>query len=325
VFIKTMPQSRSPVKHALRPSVITVMLLLAACSAATPSPTMTAAPPPTARPLMTSVPTAVGVAVATLTPSPSLTPTPILTQVPSVTPTPIPTLGYSADFVIGQSAGGRDINGQRFGRGGRALLLVGGIHGGWERNTVALMDELSAHFANTPSDILPGISIYLIRSLNPDGLERGTTIEGRFNDNRVDLNRNWGCGWSPDAVWREGAVDPGAYPFSEPETQALAAYIDGLRPQVALFDHSAAQGVFAGNCDQRRGEWRSGRMALVYGAAAGYAADQPFSAYPVTGTAPSWADGLGIAAADVELASSGNPEFARNLRAIMAVQAWMLD
>ncbi|MFZ4816122.1 MAG: M14 family metallopeptidase [Phototrophicaceae bacterium] len=316
-----MPQTRFAVKQRLTPLILTVTLILAACSAATPSPTMTATPLPTARPLMTSIPTAVGVALATLTPSPTIAPT----QNPTSIPTPIPTLGYSADFVIGQSAGGRAINGQRFGRGGRALLLVGGIHGGWERNTVALMDELSAHFANTPSDILPGISIYLIRSLNPDGLARGTTIDGRFNDNRVDLNRNWGCGWSPEAVWREGAVDPGASPFSEPETQALATFIEGLRPQVALFYHSAAQGVFAGNCDQRRGEWRSGRMALVYGAAADYAADQPFSAYPVTGTAPSWADGLGIAAADVELASSRNSEFERNLRAIMAVQAWMLE
>jgi hypothetical protein len=63
-------------------------------------------------------------------------------------------------------------------------------------------------------------------------------------------------------------------------------------------------------------------MSAVYGAAAGYSFGQPFSAYPVTGTAAAWADGQGIAAADVELYTSTDAEFARNLRGLMALMAW---
>ncbi len=71
------------------------------------------------------------------------------------------------------------------------LLLVGGIHAGFESNTVLLINALIAHFEGTPVDVLPGMSIILIPVLNPDGLVRGRTTEGRFNGNRVDLNRNW--------------------------------------------------------------------------------------------------------------------------------------
>jgi hypothetical protein len=42
---------------------------------------------------------------------------------------------------------------------GRVLLLVGGMHGGWEANTVGLVNELIAHFETHPEDVLPGISL----------------------------------------------------------------------------------------------------------------------------------------------------------------------
>jgi predicted deacylase len=205
------------------------------------------------------------------------------------------------------------------------LLLVGGVHGGWEVNTVGLMNELRAHFAETPTDVLPGITVMIIPAMNPDGVAAGASLEGRFNANGVDLNRNWACGWQPQAEWREGPVDPGSSPFSEPETRAVAAFIERVQPGAALFYHSAADGVFAGDCPQRgTGEWRSGKLAAVYGEAANYSFGEAFSAYPVTGTAPSWADGLGIPAADVELSSARDTQFVRNLRGVMAAQCWLL-
>ena len=222
--------------------------------------------------------------------------------------------------LVGQSAAGRDIVAFRFGTGSQMIMLVGGIHGGWEGNTVALINELVAYFDTNPQDILPGLSLVLVPAANPDGLVHGRVAEGRFNSNQVDLNRNWGCNWSAEARWRDQAVNAGERPFSEPETSALSVFIQTLRPAVVLFYHSAAGGIFAGNCG---GDHGSLSMAQVLGEATGYSYGQPFTAYPVTGTAPSWVASLGIASADVELVSWTDSEFDRNLRGVMALQRWL--
>lgn len=230
--------------------------------------------------------------------------------------------------LIGRSVGGRGILARRFGSGGKLVLLVGGMHGGWEANTVTLANALIAHFAANPSDLPSGIALAIIPVANPDGLPYGREAAGRFNANGVDLNRNWGCGWQSEAVWRDLPVNPGAYPFSEPETSTLADFIQAARPQVILFFHSAAGGVYAGSCAESaygaQGGAASAAMSAVYGEAADYGYGERFDAYPVSGTAPAWAAGLGIAAADVELQTWTNPEFERNLRALQAVMVWLL-
>ncbi len=235
--------------------------------------------------------------------------------------------------LIGRSVGGRALLARRIegadaaGDSARVMLLVGGMHGGWEANTVTLINELIAHFAANPGDIPPGIALVLVPVANPDGLPYGREAAGRFNANGVDLNRNWGCGWQDEAYWRDLRVNAGDYAFSEPETSALADAIQALRPRVALFFHSAAGGVFAGSCEGSiygaQGRDASNAMSAVYGAAAEYRFGEAFDAYPVTGTAAGWAAGLGIAAADVELQTWTQSEFERNLRAIQAVMAWM--
>lgn len=249
----------------------------------------------------------------------------VTTATPLVDPRPLTATAQAAAlppgwFEVGRSAEGRAITARRFGSGPRALLLVGGIHGGWEANTVALLEELIAHFEATPADVLPGLTLVLVPAANPDGLARGREADSRFNANGVDLNRNWGCGWSAQAVWRDQPVNAGERPFSEPETQALAALVRQLQPAAALFYHSAASGVYAGNCD---GDHGSALLAQVVGEATGYSYGQPFSAYRVTGTAPSWVDGQGIPAADVELQTGNDSEFARNLAGVMALQRWL--
>ena len=163
----------------------------------------------------------------------------------------------------------------------------------------------------------------VVPAANPDGLLRGQSPEGRFNSHGVDLNRNWGCGWQPAAVWRATPVSPGTGAFSEPETQALAAFITRLQPEAALFYHSKAGGVFAGDCADGPDAVDSAQMSAVYGEASGYDYGQAFSAYPVTGTAASWADSQGIYSADVELETSNLTEFDANLRAVLALLAWM--
>jgi hypothetical protein len=109
-------------------------------------------------------------------------------------------------------------------------------------------------------------------------------------------------------------------PFSEPETRALSALIQNTRPETVLFYHSAAGGVFAGECEVDHG---SAEMSQILGQATGYTYGQEFSAYKVTGTAASWVDGLGIPSADVELLTQHDSEFARNRAGLLAVIDWL--
>jgi hypothetical protein len=234
--------------------------------------------------------------------------------------TPIPLNGT---FSFGQSVLGTPLTAHRLGTGAKVIVLVGGIHGGWEVNTTQLMNELIAHYQANPAQIQPGVSLLIVPQLNPDGAARGRVLEGRFNQHLVDLNRNWGCGWQATAYFRSQVVDPGGSAFSEPETQALSELILNTRPSVVLFYHSAADGIFAGDCGDFAGISES--MVAVYGRASGYPYEASFSDYPVTGTAPAWVTAQGIPSADVELSTWRETEFDRNLRGIQALQCWLVN
>ncbi|MEP7293277.1 MAG: M14 family zinc carboxypeptidase [Chloroflexota bacterium] len=303
-------------------------LLLAFTACTTADPALVEAPvqptaQPTERPTLPRLPTSTPrlIATPTATPAPSATPVP-----PSLT-LRVPTAVLLSDdapasSVIGYSLGARPLVAQRFGSASaltsRVLLLVGGIHGGWEGNTVTLMEALIDHFTKLPEDVPPGVALMIIPVANPDGYALGRVEQGRFNNAGVDLNRNWSCEWSAEAYWRRERVNPGARPFSEPETRALADFIGQTRPAGVLFFHSAANGVFAGDCG---GDHGSEALAATFGEAAGYLHDAPFTAYPVTGVASNWADGEGIPAADVELRSSSDSEYEQNLRGVLAILA----
>lgn len=318
--------------------LIVSLLICAACQDVSDNSTPTSAPTATEAPALAVFPTRENRSIAThqaptltFTPSPLPTLTriagepdsPLLATSPEPAPTEIAALSPAVS-VIGTSVEGRAITARRLGEGTRVLMLVGGIHGGWEANTVRLIGELTAHFEAQPDDIQPGVALVLVAALNPDGLPYGRSEAGRFNANGVDLNRNWGCDWSPDAVWRSQAVDAGATAFSEPETLALAEYIRGLRPAAVVFYHSAANGVYPGACDSADSA-DSEALAAALGEAAGYRYGQPFSAYRVTGTAPNWVDGLGIPSVDVELRTWTETEFEQNLRGVLAAQRWLIE
>ncbi len=53
------------------------------------------------------------------------------------------------------------------------IALIGGIHGGYEFNTVLLSQLLIDHFDHNPFDVLPGVSLIIIPMANPDGVTRG--------------------------------------------------------------------------------------------------------------------------------------------------------
>jgi g-D-glutamyl-meso-diaminopimelate peptidase len=319
--------------------LLSAVALLSACAPAVPDPTTTPAPTPSVTPAPaqalrpTQTPRPVRPAdTATPRPTPTRWPLNLLSFGDGPPPATLdPALigriqaraggGFNVGYTqVGRSVEGRPLVARSFGTGERLLMLVGGLHGGWEANTVSLVDALVAYFEAHPEDVLPGVRLVLIPAANPDGLLRGRTPEGRFNTNGVDLNRNWGCDWSAQAVWRDQPVDPGPYPLSEPETMALAETIRLLRPAAVVFYHSAAAGIYAGDCASGR---VSETMASVLGEATGYSHGAAFSAYAVSGTAANWVDGLGIPAVDLELETWTDSELERNLRGVMALQAWV--
>jgi hypothetical protein len=231
----------------------------------------------------------------------------------------LPTLtAYPDDrrFSLGQSVEGRDIWAWQFGEGPRTIVLIGGIHGGFEGNTVVLAEELVDYFRRHLNEVLSGVRLVIIPAANPDGLLRGSELEGRFNARGVDLNRNWGCEWSETAVLRDVEVDPGPRPFSEPETVALRMYFIAEPPDAVLFYHSAAGGIFPGQCgDTHPSTW----LGELLETATGYPHGQ-FGYYEVSGDATNWLAERGIPAVVIETYSKEETDFNINLDGVMALQ-----
>lgn len=306
-------------RHWLPAGLWVCVAILSACVSSTlvdpTQPLATAQSTPVIPPSETPSSFAVAEAIPTDIPSSTLSPT----------ETPFPTLLIPTDtpypdtpqFSIGQSWEGRDIWAWQFGGGPTSIVLVGGVHGGAEANTVRLADLLAGHFYQNPDQVLPGIHLYIIPTANPDGLSRGNSLAGRLNARQVDLNRNWGCEWADTAYFRRMLVSPGPRPFSEAETLALRAFFLTVSPDAVIFYHSAAGGTFMGQCgDSSPGaDW----MGPLLDAATGYRV-RKFTAYEVSGDASNWLAERGVPAAVVELFSGDQPEFDRNLAGVMALQ-----
>jgi predicted deacylase len=240
---------------------------------------------------------------------------------------------------IGTSVEGREIEAYTFGSGEDDLLFVGGIHGGYEWNSIALAYEMIAHL-ETNSDAIPeNITVHIIPNLNPDGLYLATGREGkiayndplgesmhaggigRMNANKVDLNRNFACKWKPESQWRGNTVNAGTAAFSEPEAQALRDYVLTITPDAVVFWHSMANNVYASECEN--GVLPETLTIMnAYANAAGYGAVPVFDAYEVTGDAEGWLASIGIPAITVELGSRTSIEWSKNLAGTEALLNW---
>ncbi|MBK8901428.1 MAG: hypothetical protein IPM53_09615 [Anaerolineaceae bacterium] len=289
--------------------------------------------PPTAVP---DSPTPVLPATQTAVPTPTRQPTldaPAPTSViAQVAPEPTATFAaYGVTQTVGTSAGGRPITSYRFGFGSDVIVMIGGMHGGYEWNTILLAYEMIDYFLENPDRIPGNVSLYIIPSANPDGqfFVTGTdgrfTLEdvaddtepGRFNANQVDLNRNWACGWQPEALWGNTVVSGGTVPFSEPETAALRAFFFRENPVAVLFWHSKADGLYVGKCDEPF--LPSYEIAEVYGRASGYEVFEAFTAYPISGDASDWLAAQDVPSFTVELETHSRTDFPENLAGVLAL------
>jgi murein DD-endopeptidase MepM/ murein hydrolase activator NlpD len=259
--------------------------------------------------------------VPSATPSPYLEATvaPVLTATPAGDASPVRNTNFTQ--VIGQSVQGRDIVAHRIGDGPLKVALVGNIHGAFEANTHRLVEQLLDHFRAHPQDVPDHVSLWLIPTMNPDGL----ATDHRWNANEVDLNRNAdtdldGCAgndWAPDTVGHEGAHlgAGGAYPFSEPESRAVRDFLEDA--WVAVFYHSAAEAIFVDSCQRHL---PTARLAEILSQATGYPVPaEGWTGYPVTGDFADYLAGEGVAAVTLELTDHDDPEFDRNLEGVVSL------
>jgi hypothetical protein len=117
------------------------------------------------------------------------------------TPTPFILSGGKRPQVIGYSVSGRPIEVYIFGNGESQRMIVAGIHGGYEWNTIALADELITHIYENPEIIPSDVTLYILRNLNPDGDARDHGYDGRVNDHGVDLQLPHQLGGGMGSRW----------------------------------------------------------------------------------------------------------------------------
>jgi hypothetical protein len=254
--------------------------------------------------------------------------------------------------IIGTSVEGRNIESYTYlpapagakagvqagGKGPAHILFVGGMHGGYEWNSVLLAYSAMNYFASNQDAIPANLRVTVIPSINPDGVFKVTGKEGRFeiadvstdkttlesgrmNANGVDLNRNFDCNWQPEATWKSKKVSAGTGSFSEPEAKILRDFVVETRPDAVIFWHSQANAVYASECN-------GGILPVTldimnaYAGGSKYPAVKSFDAYKVTGDAEGWLASLGIPAITVELKTHEVIEWDRNLAGIKALLAY---
>lgn len=241
-----------------------------------------------------------------------------------------------AESSIGTSVSGNEITAYHFGQGPKEVLFVGGIHGGYSWNTSLVAYELIDYLTSNPAMIPSDVTVTVIPVANPDGLESAVGVAGRFeatkalalsdtvrtaarfNENNVDLNRNFDCEWSADATWQSRKVSGGDAPFSEPESEAIRNYVNTYKPVAAVVWFSAEGKVYPSACTGTPSK-PSIELAATFATAAGYPAAAEFDAYAITGDMVNWMAKQNIPAISVLLTDHKNTEWNKNKAGIEAV------
>lgn len=250
-------------------------------------------------------------------------PTPTQNAPTPTSTSPPPTAIIAKKILIGKSVEGRHLEVFQFGHGDRERMIIAGIHGGYEWNTIALADEIIQYLKKHPDLIPEDTTLYILRSLNPDGEARAKGIEGRANEHGVDLNRNfpnrWQANWPRDGCWNYLPITAGTAPASEPETKAIIGFIKAHDIDALISYHSAALGIFPGGQPPR-----SDSISLAEEIAS--VSDYPYPPIDTgcvfTGQLIDWASDRGIAALDIELTNHRDTDFKQNLVILDRFLSW---
>ena len=122
-----------------------------------------------------------------------------------------------------------------FGNSGPLTLFTGAIHGN-EVSSKYLMEAWINELDANP-DKIGNRQVVIIPNINPDGVAAGT----RNNSRNVNLNRNFPTSdWVRDIKDTDGPNKGGGgkKPLSEPESAALARYVQQLGSRLLLSYHA---------------------------------------------------------------------------------------
>jgi predicted deacylase len=243
----------------------------------------------------------------------------IITLVMLISPPPSYATPKLADLQLGISGAGRPITAVKIGDGPRKFVLVGDTHGGPEANTYHLASQLVDYFRAHPADVPPSVRLYIIPTLNPDGLAANT----RFNAGGIDLNRNMNTDldacpendWSVHVQGAYGIESDTGGPYSESEAESRLIRDFLLDASGVIFYHSSGGDVFPAFCEHEP----SIALAQAYAAATGYRYDRYWPNYNITGGMHDWAASLGIAAITPELINGIDSDYEQNLAGVRAI------
>jgi predicted deacylase len=269
-----------------------------------------------------STPTATPLILPTATPTPGSSSVILATASPPSIPSTSP---FVADnqIVIGYSVAGRPLVVYQFGDGPLQRMIVAGIHGGNEYNTILLANKLIHYLNKRPEKIPKEVTLYILPALNPDGEARSHNIYGRANENGVDLNHNfpvaWQADWSRDGCWHYLKLSGGDRPASEPEAIALMGFLLSHKVEALISYHSAALGIFPGGDPP---DPTSQRLAEAVAAVSAYPYPPIATGCEMTGSLADWAAAQNIAALDVELTNHTDPDFKQNLQILRVLLDW---
>lgn len=245
-------------------------------------------------------------------------PPPLETLAP--TPLPTPTLPFLRTIVIGQSAGGIDLQVTQLGYGPRNILLVGGLHAAFGSSTVDIARGLLDYFRRFPKEIPAEVTLHFLLNANPDSSSHPDT-NGWLNGRKVSLHENWGCNWQANILDNKFTFSSGSGPFSEPEVIALRDYSLKILPAAAIFWAAKAPGwVIAGAC--KGPSVFSDGLAQVYAGAASSYHVHVYEDY-AHGQATDWLDSQGIPSISVLMPDYENTDMDQHLKGVKAVIDWV--
>lgn len=219
------------------------------------------------------------------------------------------------DEVIGTSVGGRPIVAtHRLDHPDAPIkvLVLGSMHGE-EQAGALVVDALRL------GDVPPTVDLWLMTTMNPDGVATSTRGNGRG----VDLNRNFDGGsfaWCPTPGCGDGAgpADTGAGPRSEPETQAMWAFLLRERFDLVVSYHQPLDTV---DCSPTRGPALLAACS-AYAAASGITLNRlGFIDLSGTMTDSYMTAAPGRLAFTVELPAAGAGDVERHVAAVWAAAA----
>ncbi|MFA5871665.1 MAG: M14 family zinc carboxypeptidase [Parcubacteria group bacterium] len=232
------------------------------------------------------------------------------------------------NYPIGKSAGGLEINLLEIGNGPRKILLVAGTHGN-EVGTVKLARNV-ASWLNIDKENFPDLSFYIIPCLNPDGYASakknpnyfGGGKIGRFNKNRVDLNRNFPVlSFKSESFWYRGKnyaesekVYCGPNGASESEAQALIKIIQEKEIKIVFSFHSVGSDVISNSDSFAK------KIANIYARNSGFRLLGPECNYDrdFSGWMGEWCDQCDISYIEIEGSTRWGSDWKKQSKAIEA-------